>query len=59
MEWRNDMDSLEFLYEAYKQRSLNEHQQKYLMDLLDWVQQLLPTIQRLELDVPRVPLNTS
>ncbi|MBA2454655.1 MAG: hypothetical protein H0V47_15905 [Chloroflexia bacterium] len=58
MEWRNDMDGLEFLYEAYERRVLNEEQQEYFLNLLDWVQRLLPVIQRLELDVPRVPLNT-
>lgn len=58
MEWRNDMDILETLHEAYERRTMNEEQQRQFIDLLDWVQRLLPTIQRLELDLPRVPLNT-
>jgi hypothetical protein len=59
MVWRNDMDILELMHEAYEQRTMDAEQQKSFINLLDWVQRLLPTIRRLELDLPRVPLNTS
>lgn len=57
MEWRNDMDTFEILHEAYEHRAMDEAQQQQFINLLDWVQRLVPTIQRLELDMPRVPLN--
>ena len=56
MEWRNDMDTLEYLHDAYERRILTEAQQKSFLDILNWVQRLVPTIERLELDVPKVPL---
>lgn len=57
MEWRNDMDTLESLHEAFEQGTLDEEQQKQFLNLLHCVQRLLPTIQRLELDMPRVSFN--
>lgn len=57
MEWRNDMDIFETLHEAYERRTMDKEQQGQFLNLLDWVQRLLPTIQRLELDIPKVPLN--
>lgn len=56
MEWRNDMDTVEHLQEQADRRVLSEEQQKAFIGLLASIQRLLPTIQRLNLDVPRVVL---
>lgn len=58
MEWRNDMDSFEAMHEAYERRTMDEEQKKQFQGLLDWIQRLVPTIERLELDLPKVPLKT-
>lgn len=58
MEWRNDMATVEYLRDAYERRILTEAQQESFRGILGWIQRLIPTIERLELDMPSVPLKT-
>jgi len=58
MEWRNDMEILAVLQEQYENQTMNTSQVSRFLALLATIQRLLPTIHRLELDAPRVPLKT-
>lgn len=58
MEWGNDMDILQCLREAFENQTMTKAQEKSFVEILNWVQRLIPTIERLELEMPKVPLRT-